>query len=264
MIKITAIEKKKRLYKVEFDNYNTIYVTEDTIVKYLMSKGSEFSQEELQEIEVFSNFSRGKNLAIYYISFKMRTKVEVIKYLQEHEIENKQIASIINSLEENKYIDDANYTENFINSKIRAKSSGPYLIKQKLKNKGVDNSLINEKLTDLYTEEEQIDIAYGLAEKLVMQKSSKLPLNSLKNKVIQNLTNKGFSYSIAKIALDALELEADNEIEEDLLNTDLAKALRRYSRKYEGYELKQRLFQAMARKGYDFDLINRKLNKLDF
>ncbi len=48
---------------------------------------------------------------------------------------------------------------------------------------------------------------------------------------------------------------ADEENEDDLIAKELDKQYRKYSRKYEGYELKQRLIQALARKGYDFDRI---------
>ncbi len=48
---------------------------------------------------------------------------------------------------------------------------------------------------------------------------------------------------------------ADEENEDDLIAKELDKQYRKYRRKYEGYELKQRLIQALARKGYDFDRI---------
>ncbi|MGZ7153702.1 recombination regulator RecX, partial [Streptococcus pyogenes] len=52
-----------------------------------------------------------------------------------------------------------------------------------------------------------------------------------------------------------LELQADQEQEEDLIYKELEKQFRKYSKKYDGYELKQRLTQSLARKGYDYDQI---------
>ena len=74
MPKIISLEKKKRLYKVVFDNDQTIYVTEDTIVRFFLSKGASFDLPEIDKIVAFADFSRGKNLGLYYISFKQRTK----------------------------------------------------------------------------------------------------------------------------------------------------------------------------------------------
>ena len=51
---------------------------------------------------------------------------------------------------------------------------------------------------------------------------------------------------------DTLKINEDEEIQEKLLYKELDKQYRKYSKKYDGYELKQRLTQALARKGYDF------------
>ena len=113
MPKIISLEKKKRLYKVVFDDERTIYVTEDTIVRFFLSKGAVFENAEIEKISEFADFSRGKSLGLYYISFKQRTKKEVIRYLIDHEIPNVQIAKIIDALEASRFIDDPAYAESF-------------------------------------------------------------------------------------------------------------------------------------------------------
>ena len=70
------------------------------------------------------------------------------------------------------------------------------------------------------------------------------------------MMTKGFSYSEAKDAFDTLEIEKDEEQEFYLLNKELEKQYRKFSKKYEGYELKQRLTQNLARKGFSYDDIN--------
>ena len=76
-MKITKIEKKKRLYFLEIDQKESLYVTEDTIVKYMLTKGMTIDKKQLEDIKIFAQFSHGKNLALYYISFKQRTEKEV-------------------------------------------------------------------------------------------------------------------------------------------------------------------------------------------
>lgn len=60
MPKIISLEKKKRLYKVVFDDERTIYVTEDTIVRFFLSKGAVFENAEIEKIAEFADFSREK------------------------------------------------------------------------------------------------------------------------------------------------------------------------------------------------------------
>ena len=66
-MKITKIEKKKRLYFLEIDQKESLYVTEDTIVKYMLTKGMTIDKKQLEDIKIFAQFSHGKNLALYYI-----------------------------------------------------------------------------------------------------------------------------------------------------------------------------------------------------
>ena len=264
MPKIISLEKKKRLYKVVFDNDQTIYVTEDTIVRFFLSKGASFDPPEIDKIVAFADFSRGKNLGLYYISFKQRTKKEVVTYLLDHDIPNFQIAKIIDELTASRFIDDDAYAASFIRGKVLGKTSGPYQIRQKLTEKGIDKALVLDKLDELFDFDTQVEVATHLAEKLVMTKYSRLPLKALKMKISTHLTSKGFSYDISKIALDNLELESDQENESDLLQKELEKVLRKYSRTYDGYDLKQRVSNALARKGFDFDVINRELREIDF
>ena len=69
------------------------------------------------------------------------------------------------------------------------------------------------------------------------------------------IRDRGFAYNQAKIAFQNLEPETDEETTNELILKELEKQYRKYSKKYEGYDLKQRLAQALARKGYDYSEI---------
>ena len=268
MGKITAIKKLKRLYRVDlsgFDDEDKIYLSEDTIVHFFLNVDKKLDDADLEEIQSYDQFAQGKSLALYYISFKMRTSSEVRKYLSEHEIDNTdQIDEVINVLTKNNLINDKAYAENFIEGKISMGSAGPYQIKQKLITKGIDPLIIDQALSNIYDEEKQIDVAYKLAEKTNRTYGQKLTLKQLKDKIIQNLMNKGFTYSISSIALESLELETDEENETQLLYTALEKVAKRYNKNYEGYERKQKVTQALARKGFSYDDISSALRDYTF
>lgn len=277
MLTIIEIKKVKHLYKIIFDssfnsNHNnkteepthTLYVTEDTLIKFILSKGTKLSPDKIQKIISFDNYSRGRNLALYYISFKIRSKAEVIKYLIEHEIPNHNIGPIIDKLEIQNFINDETYTESFINTHIATKKWGPYLIKQKLEQKGISPDLIDEKLIQLFPEDVQIKMATQLAEKLADKKTDRLPLKMLKIKLQQSLVNKGFSYSIATLAIENLKLTTDKEKDHMLIAQEAEKVYNRFSKRYEGYQLKNHITQSLARKGFDWDDISATLHDYDF
>lgn len=53
-MKITKIEKKKRLYLLEIDEVDKLYVTEDTIVHFMLSKNMEIDDETLKSKSTLS------------------------------------------------------------------------------------------------------------------------------------------------------------------------------------------------------------------
>ncbi|TYK86945.1 recombination regulator RecX, partial [Streptococcus pyogenes] len=86
-MKITKIEKKKRLYLVEFDDNDALYVTEDTIVHFMLSKDKVLDNDQLEDIKHFAQLSYGKNLALYFLSFQQRSQKRVKDYLLKHAID---------------------------------------------------------------------------------------------------------------------------------------------------------------------------------
>ena len=247
-MKITKLEKKKRLYLLELDNDQKLYITEDTIVKFFLSKDKEISEEELREIKEFAQYSYGRNLALYHLSFKARTTKEVRDYLTKYEIESVIIDKVVQHLTEEKWLDDRQYARNLIEANLLSGDKGPVLLEQKLQQKGITKSLLLEIITD-YDFTEVID---RTAKKLLKKYQGKYPLKAIETKIIQGLIAKGFTYSQAKIAFQNLEVEADEETTNELILKDIEKQYRKYSKKYEGYELQQRLTQSLARKGYDY------------
>ncbi|MCO0845311.1 recombination regulator RecX, partial [Streptococcus suis] len=47
-MRITKNEKKKRLYLLEVDGQDSVYITEDTIVRFKLSKGKEITEQEFR------------------------------------------------------------------------------------------------------------------------------------------------------------------------------------------------------------------------
>ena len=242
---------------MELDGQQTSYITEDTIVRFMLSRDKVISKEELTEIQDFAQFSYGKDLALYHLSFKARTEKEVREYLKKYDLDEKIASQVIVNLKEDNWINDRQYAYSIINANQLSGDKGPYMLSQKLAQKGVAKSTIEDVLKDFdFTE-----VAQRVAEKLLKKYTGKLPARALKDKIIQSLTNKGFSYANAKSAFDDLDSQVDQETTQELIFKELDKQYAKYARKYEGYELEQRLTQVLARKGYDFSDITSALRE---
>ena len=247
-MKITKLEKKKKLYLMELDSQQKYYVTEDTIVRFMLSRDKIITQQEFDKIQAFAQFSYAKNLALYHLSFKARTEKEVREYLNKHNIDLQIASQVISNLKEDNWINDRQYAYTIVNANQLSGDKGPYVLTQKLAQKGISKSIIAEILKEFDFSE----VAQRVANKLLKKYEGKLPARALQDKIIQNMTNKGFSYSDAKVAFDQLDSKVDQETTQELIFRELDKQYAKYARKYEGYELKQRLTQVLARKGYDF------------
>lgn len=250
-MKITKLEKKKRLYLLETDQGQALYVTEDTIVRYFLSQGKEITPEELADIQAFAQLSYGKNLALYYLSFQARTKKEVSDYLLKYKIAPAQITIILQALEADNWINDLSYCQNYLEGQLRSGNKGPYRLQELLKQKGIPSELVS-KLLDQY---DFSPLALKEAEKLQKKYAQRLSHRNLQTKLKQSLYQKGFNSQSINQAMKQLSWEKDTDTEEQLLEKELDKAYRRYQRKYDGYPLKQRLTQALLRKGFDYDRI---------
>ncbi|MBO4107393.1 recombination regulator RecX [Streptococcus suis] len=256
-MKITKLEKKKRLYLLETDQNKQAYITEDTIVRFFLTKGKEISEHEWKELIQFAQFSYGKNLALYYLYFKKRTKKEVETYLEKHDVDPLTIPDILHKLQEENWIDDQDYVQQVLFQNALSGDKGPQALRQKLYQKGISKHII-EACLEL---EEFDEIAEKVAKKLHKKYLGKYSDRALKQKVKQGLLLKGFENKEADKALQKIEWVQDEQEQETLLNKELDKAYRKYSRTDTDYSLEQKIIRYLLRKGYDYDKIKRALRE---
>ena len=56
----------------------------------------------------------------------------------------------------------------------------------------------------------------------------------------------------------------NNKVEQDLLKKDYEKIKNRYKKKYEGYQLKQKIYAALINKGYKYQEIRKVLEDFTY
>ncbi|WP_066914930.1 recombination regulator RecX [Streptococcus sp. DD12] len=258
-MKITKLEKKKRLYLLELDSSETLYITEDTLVRFFLSKGKSLTESELAEIRQFSQFSYGKNLALYHLSFARRSQKQVQDYLMQHDIDQATSQAVIASLIQEEWLNDRQLAKDIVHQQATGGDKGPFYLKQKLGQKGIAKAIIAEVLdqTD-FTE-----ACLATAEKLCKKYEKKLPQKALETKLYQQLSQRGYAARDIQTALAKLPLTSDPDQETDLLFREIDKVFDRYARKNEGYALKQKLTNHLARKGFTFDAIHQALREYD-
>ena len=258
-MKITKLEKKKRLYLLEIDEADTLYITEDTIVRFFLSKGKTLTKEELTKIREFSQFSHGKNLALYHLSFARRSEKQVRDYLAQHDINDNTIQDVIASLKHEKWLDDKQLAKDIIQQQATSGDKGPFYLKQKLAQKGIASTTIS----DILDATDFTQACLKTAEKFLKKYAKKLPQKALETKLYQQLSQRGYTSATIQATLAELSLTTDPDKEAELLFREIDKVFDRYASKHDGYALKQKLTGYLARKGFTFDAIQQALREYD-
>ncbi|WP_324611560.1 recombination regulator RecX [Bacillus massiliglaciei] len=255
--KVTVQKKRSDRYNIFIDDQYAFSVDEEILLKYELKKGKEVDSLLLSQIQYVDEIQKAFNDALNYLSFRMRSESEVRKHLKQKGIEDPVIKEAIHKLYQYNYLNDLDFAKAFVQTKANNGAKGPITTRLELKEKGVSEALIDQAM-DEYPFELQLEHAIKLAEKAI-QKEKKLSERALEQKINQTLARKGFSSQVIQEVLMEVSLEKEQDEQWEALCYQAEKASRRYSG-YEGFEYEQKMKQALFRKGFPIELIDRYLD----
>ncbi len=143
---------------------------------------------------------KGYNLALKYLTYRPRTIYELKFYLGKKGCKEEIIESTIEKLKCQGYLDDYEYTVNWLNYHLSRGKDGPALLEYKLLQKGVSKDIIKEALKETMDEDMELKTAQDIIEKKFGE-ISELSYEE-KQRAGANLQRKGFSYDTIVKVLD--------------------------------------------------------------
>jgi regulatory protein len=126
--------------------------------------------------------------SLMLLSRKMLTEKQLRDKLQKENLDWQKVEEAIEKLKVWGYLDDRKYLEEYLRSKRSATSWGYWKIREKLKEKGLPEELI-ELLRELYPLEDEIQDAKRLLENWVTT-----PRGADQARLLRKLAAKGFSH----------------------------------------------------------------------
>ncbi|MFV8828158.1 recombination regulator RecX [Alkalihalobacterium sp. APHAB7] len=231
-------------------------VDQDVLISWQLKKGMEIDVEELEKILSQDKVKKAYNLALSYLSYRMRSEKEVVDYLKKKEYEEWEIHQVIGKLNEYNFLNDNDFAVAFVRTKKNTGVKGPKVIEQELLKKGVNKKLAEEAL-DEYSYAEQLDHIMKWVEKQA-RKTLKESEQAYQQKIIRQLLSKGFSYEVIEegIKENVVSFNKDQQWEAILHQGEKGKKKFAHLSEYEyRYKLKQWLYQ----KGFPIDLIDQYL-----
>lgn len=256
MISKIEPQKAKGRYNVYIDDVFAFGIDEEVLIKYELNKGLHVTEALQKEIVDEDSFHKAYQKTLNYLSYSLRTEKQIKDYLIKHELEM-YAPRMIARLKELKFLDDLVYAENYVRTMMNVNQKGPRNVEQDLYQKGVKEQDIQIAMEE-YTLDQQLENTIDLAGKQWKKRKNNSKFETIQ-KIKRYLVNKGYNFEQADEALEAIDTEMDTDQEYQALSKQANKAHRRYARKYEGYDLVQRLKQFLYSKKYPKNLIDRYL-----
>ncbi|MBU8880592.1 recombination regulator RecX [Bacillus sp. FJAT-29790] len=260
--KITVQQKKRDRYNIFTDDGNgekyAFSVDEDVLIKHQLKKGMELDEFSLTEIDYQDSIRKAYNMAIQYLSRRMRSEAEVRNNLREKEIDDVIIQEVIHKLYEYSFLNDEEFAIAYVRTQMNTTDKGSGLIRKELKEKGISENLIDQAMKE-YPDEEEFNKALAMCEKYV-QKNTRDSSRGMKQKLEQMLKRKGFQFGTIQAAIAETEMEKAEDDEMSALRSHAEKAHRKFS-VLTDFEYEQKMKLTLFRKGFSMELIDQILHE---
>ena len=248
-MKIIKFKKnKKNTYEVYFDDNTSTNFYDDVIVKYNLLINKTLDEKKFEEVFLYNEFLEKYYKAIKYINKKMRTELEIKKYLSKDSTDDTDIEKIIELLKKDGFLNKERYLKAYINDQYNLTLNGPLKVQKDLINLGYEKEEINNYIYNLKWDRR--------IEKIINKKiknNTKISNNNLKNKILNDIIKLGYEKEEILEHLELIKLSSD----EDNLIKELNKIYNKYSNKYNNSELEFKIINYLYRKGYNIEDIKR-------
>lgn len=196
-VKIAAIlaSKRKGYCSVELDSGKTYVFNLDIVARHKLRKGLELPLQTFVELINEQRLYDAKNFALNFVSYKKRTKHQIISRMRQKKFTEEEISYAIQFLDEFGYIDDKSFALNYFNYALNQRKHSISKIRQDLLKKGVDKDLIEQAQKEMVAEDIEYENALKIAEKKVEQ-LKKQNKSRILQRLAQHLFAKGYSWEV--------------------------------------------------------------------
>ena len=262
---ICSVDLQKKYVKLVIQLNPTlskeIKITLDDYVQYGLRKGIAITKEQLHSFEEHIDSEQLYQRCLRKLSLKDRTIYEMRKWLKETElVEYQEVNALIDKLIQKGYLDD----EKLCMEQIQALSNslyGPKQIISKLKQRGVKEDCILACMEQSKLKEYEFALAYATK---VLRQSRKSSVIKTKNTIRNKLMTRGYSNNTIEKVVSELDYSSNKENEDVLLEKLVKKAMKRYERKYRGYDLKTRIYRYCLTQGFHSEDINAVMDRMEW
>ena len=244
-MKVQKISKTKtNKYKVTFDNNEKIITYDDVIINNNLLNKDEIDQDKLSKIFEDTEYFDVYNKVIKFVTKKMRSEKETKDFLSKFELKASDRDKILKNLRYINLLNDVAFSKAYVTDRFNLSNDGPLKIKKELESHKINEEVIDDAISYICEGE--------LCEKVTKLVLKKIKSNKkessymLRQKIIMDLTNKGYDKDLVKDIFDANRVSDEEAIEYNF-NIFLKK---------EPKIDRKKMFQKLYKKGFSMDDIN--------
>lgn len=191
---ITAVEKvrDKGMVRVFIDDSYAFSIPEVDYISNNLHEEMLISEEQVSIIRDKVLVRAARERGVRYLTYRDRSENEILKKLIEAGFDANVSQQAVNELKTIGYLDDTRYAMKYLSERIRTKALSKKTLGYELKNKGIDENIIEKALSEFEIDD------YEVALRESKKKFGKYDINERKieQKVYRFLLHRGFSYEI--------------------------------------------------------------------
>jgi regulatory protein len=163
------------------------------IVAAHLQSGQFLSDAEIEALTEEGTVESAYNRTLNYLSYRPRSRAEVVTYLQKRDVSESQVKAIVDRLESAGLVDDEEFARFWIDNREQFRPRGMRALRYELHAKGISDEIIDRALATV----DISDSAYRAAGKKARQLRT-LDWPDFRRKLLDYLARRGFDYEVAR------------------------------------------------------------------
>jgi regulatory protein len=219
MSEITALQvQKKNPHRVNIYLDGEFAFGLDRMVAGWLQVGHTLDEEKIRDLQTEDALARAMKQALLFLSFRTRSEGEIRGNLRKHEFSEATIDATIERLRSGGLVDDAQFAQAWVENRNTFRPRGRRALSQELRQKGVDEAVIQSAIEALDEE----SLAYQAAQQKA-RKLKTLEKDAFRRKVSDFLARRGFTYSLIATTVSRLwEEMGETRVQQSIDNEEIA------------------------------------------
>ncbi len=243
---IVAVKPSKKKVWLYLSDGEKLALAPSVFSDFYLYVGKNLSEKDYRHLKNENEIGSLREYAYALVAVRSYTGKQIADRLYKKKATRAMVEAIVQDLTNHQLIDDDRYVEDFLELS-RDRHYGEYKIKQELIRDGISEAKIAALRFD---EDDEYNKGMDLLPSFE-KKFEKISFRERKKRIYEGYMLRGYSPdTIEKILAHVSPKDEESEI--TALKRDYDKAMRLYSARYQGRQLKEHLIRNLMQKGYNY------------